>query len=176
LARRRSFVRGAAAIREKRETLWIDHTITSTLVAGGIAVLVASLSAASLALRPFTILRTRGIFHLHSDQQVATEIFTASMGLAVVSDQASAIGVTAIPTPVTDMSSDLWFMHETIASKFYFATAVGIGPEASQTRVIDSKAMRKVQDGEDIVVVVEAPALSFGTVAVTQFRQLIRRN
>ena len=169
-------MRGARAIAEKRETLWIGSTIISTVVAGGAAVLISSLAAGGLALRPFTILRTRGLFHVHSDQQVATEIFAASLGLAVVSDQASAIGITAIPTPVTDQESDLWFMYETIASKFYFGTAVGLGPEASQSVHFDSKAMRKVADGEDVVLVAETPGLSFGTIVVSSFRMLVRRN
>ena len=32
----------------------------------------------------------------------------------MVSDQAVAVGVSAIPTPVTELSSDLWFVHQWI--------------------------------------------------------------
>ena len=41
-------------------------------------------------------------------------------------------------------------------------------------RVIDSKAMRKVEDGEDLVVVVETNSVSNGAVAVSSYRQLIK--
>jgi len=39
---------------------------------------------------------------VRSDQFVATEGYEIAIGMAVVSDQALAIGVTAVPTPFTD--------------------------------------------------------------------------
>ena len=49
---------------------------------------------------------------VESDQSAATELFIGNLGLAVVSDQATAVGVTAVPTPATDRGSDLWFLIE----------------------------------------------------------------
>jgi len=176
MARRRNFVRGAAAIGRKRETIWIEQAHIVDTVAGSSAVLVSLLTTEELAFRPFTILRTRGLFHISSDQTVATERYICSMGLAVVSEQAAAIGISAIPTPETDMSSDLWFVYESLTSEFIFKSGVGVEGTNGILKHWDSKGMRKVEDGEQVVVVLEAPGTSFGVNVVTQFRMLIRRN
>ncbi len=176
MARNRSFVRGAAAIRTKRQTLWIAGDWTTTAVSGAGAVLVASLNAAALALRPFTILRHRGYFRVISDQQAASESFGLSVAHAVVSDQATAIGVTAVPTPVTDLGSDLFYQFESAHASFVFSSAVGIdGNEGTEVRW-DSKAMRKVSNDEDLIHVVEGNGLGSGMTYFSMSRILIRRN
>ena len=105
---RRQFARGAAAISQKRLTSWFQfQPIRVTGAAGG--TIMFSLNAAALALRPFTIVRSRFEVGIISDQTAATEDQLGAIGMAVVSDQAVAVGVTAVPTPITDMGSDLWF-------------------------------------------------------------------
>ncbi len=90
-----------------------------------------------------------------SDQQIATETQIAAFGLCVVSDQALAIGITAVPTPVTDLGSDLWFVHQMTFNDFTFASAASYQSSAGRIYEIDSKAMRKVNDDQDIVLVFE---------------------
>ena len=99
---------------QKRLTNWlfIDWSVTN-LTTTSSAALVASLNATALALRPFTIVRTRGTLAVYSDQVIASETARSAMGLAVVSDQAAAVGITAVPTPITDQDSDLFFVYET---------------------------------------------------------------
>jgi len=170
MARKSGFVYRRGVMR--RETLWIGATFQSTTLASTNAVaLTASLTAAGLALRPFTITRTRGIMHVRSDQTGALESYGAFMGMCVVSDQASAIGVTAVPTPDTDQDSDAWFVHEMVAGSFGFITGIG-ALELGQTHYYDSKAMRKVEDGFDVVQTMECPVNS-GTVQ-DAFRMLIK--
>ncbi len=152
MARRRDFARGAAAISRRRETLWFDFQPTAfTMTAAG-GTLIFNLNAAALALRPFTIVRTHLEIALRSDQAAAIETQTAALALAVVSDQASAIGVTALPTPITDMGSDLWFLYQLM-----FADESNLTDRTrnGQFYSVDSKAMRKVEDGQDIVMVAE---------------------
>ncbi len=73
--------------RMRRETLWFNGVATSTnLAAANTAALTAELNAAALALRPFTVVRTRVEWSVVSDQRVATEFFDAAMGWAVVTD------------------------------------------------------------------------------------------
>jgi hypothetical protein len=48
---------------------------------------------------------------ISSDQFAQSESQIGAIGLAVVTDQAVGIGVTAVPTPITDLSSDSWFLH-----------------------------------------------------------------
>ncbi len=151
---RRDFRRGAGAISRKRETLWIGFTPAQVTLAAAGGTLMFSMNAAALALRPFTIVRTRLDAWLQSDQTAAAETFNAALGIAVVSDESVAIGVTAIPTPVTDVASDLWMLYEAMTGSSGIG---GAGQGLSGVHYgIDSKAMRKVQDGQDVVVVAES--------------------
>ena len=147
----------------RRETLWFDGLEwIQGLTSPSTAVFLGSLSAGALAIRPFTVIRTRGTFFVSSDQAAATERYGCALGNCVISDQASAVGVTAIPTPITDDNSDLWFQYEYLMGQFVFGTAVGFtdGATGGVQVPIDSKAMRKVEEGSDLAVVVENSSLS----------------
>ncbi len=158
----------------RRESLWFSLApVASAIAAASTAVLTNSLNAAALALRPFTVVRTRGSMMLASDQTSAIETYAASFGFCVVSDQASAIGVTAVPTPATDRGSDLWFVYESMAGRLQLATNVGF-ETAGRELQFDSKAMRKVEDGSDVVVVQETEAISNGVVLITSARMLVK--
>ena len=87
-----------------------------------------------------------------SDQSVAIEYQIGAFGYAVVSDQAVAIGVSAVPTPITDQDSDLWFLW-----KLMYGDESNLTDRTrSSTRAtVDSKAMRRVDQGQDIVGVGE---------------------
>ena len=175
MARRRDFVRGAAAIRSKRATLWIPfQPIVTTISAASTAVIIFSLNAAALALRPFTVVRTRGMLRVKSDQDVEDERYGGGFGIAVVSDQSVAIGATAVPTPVTDYGSDLWFVIEQIYASISSADDTGITDPLGVERILDSKAMRKVDVGQDIIVVAESPAFGTSMDLTSAFRMLVK--
>ena len=146
----------------RRETIWFGGTGFSQAVATTGTTLVLVLNAAALALRPFTVIRTRGVIGVSSDQEAATEDFGGSFGFAVVSEQASAVGITAVPTPTTDSGSDLWFVYEFLFGRFAFGSVASFA-DVGNRRVIDSKAMRKVEDGQDMVGVVEGPGTGITT-------------
>ncbi len=134
----------------KRKTLWLDfasgRTAETNLPAAS-SLLSSSLNAAALALRPFTIVRTRGMLWTASDQVAGPEDAFGAFGYAVVSDQASAIGVTAIPTPITDAGSSLFFSWTPWMAAIEQATAVGFDATPGFVQHFDSKAMRKVEIG-----------------------------
>jgi len=139
----------------RRETLWIGSAcVLQTIATPGAAFLILSLSAGALALRPFTIVRTRGVLYARSDQTAATEQFGIAVGSMVASDEAVAIGVTAVPNPASNPSSDLWYLHELMFGDVSVATVVGF-QSIGKERIIDSKAMRKVEEGQDAVTVLE---------------------
>ena len=146
-------VRGRAP---RRQTAWIssvDETAFTGL-SGNAAVLAgAGLNAAGLALRPFTVVRVRGLFSCKSDQIANIEEPFGAVGFAVVSDDAAAVGITAVPDPVTDEGSDLWYSLTFWSAGFTISSAVGIA-RGMQTFEIDSKAMRKVGIGQNLVIVV----------------------
>ena len=159
-----------------RETAWLGGVFTRiTMVAANTAVIATSLGAAVLALRPFTIIRTRGVLHLRSDQRIASEDYSAIYGNCVVSDQAVAIGVTAVPTPVTENDSDLWYVNEPICGALSFGSDIGVMIDGTRMdRTFDSKAMRKVEDGQDSISVMETSGGSSGAVALVFRRILIK--
>ncbi len=140
----------------RRETQWIAGTFTNNTLAVNSVTLLTSLNAAALALRPFTIVRTRGIFQFASDQETVSENYGISYGEIIVSEQASAAGVGSVPTPETESGSD-WHVFEQGLGRLAVSSAIGIWETGFQ-KEIDSKAMRKVDLGEDLIVVVEVPA------------------
>ncbi len=158
----------------RRQSDWAfigaGHT---TMASAGTAVVVASLNASALALRPFTVVRSHLELIIVSDQTAAAERQIAAAGLCIVSDQASAIGVTAVPTPSTDAGSDLWFAHQWMFNDFEFVSGVGIHPNAGRRYTIDSKAMRKVNGDEDLLLVMEN-VLTGGSVVGSAGRFLIK--
>jgi len=157
---RRSFIRSGRAV---RETMWVGVGETnSTIAASSTALLINSGSAGLLALRPFTVVRTRGILAFRSDQTGVSEAFHAALGYSVVTDQASAIGITAVPTPYTDIGSDMFYVHQFFSGRFEFVTGVGFHPQSMQVKEYDSKAMRRVNDDSDVVTVLETSSLSSG--------------
>ncbi len=155
----------------RRETLWANIPFQIVTADVGVATLMASLNAAALALRPFTIVRMRMAFGLHSDQAAAAEVQAVAVGQAVVSDQASAIGVTAVPTPVTDAGSDAWLLYTILFNNATNLTDLVVGQKYFE---VDSRAMRKVEDGQDLVLVTEVAATSNGTVLNSSGRFLIK--
>ena len=169
---RRTFTRQSRG--SGRKSLWLTFVPTVTTVATNTtAVLVASLNAAALALRPFTIVRTYLEMWLKSDQAGAVELQTISLGMAVVLDPFSVVGVTAIPTPTTDSGSSLWFVHRYL---FGSETAFVDNQRPAASASIDSKAMRKVDEGQDIVLAVEGGGTGSGMIVTVGGRVLIKTN
>jgi len=154
-----------------RESLWLFIAGAATTVTG--ATLLSTLNAAAAALLPFTIVRTRIEAMIRSDQTAASEDQVLNFGMAVVSGEAAAVGITAIPTPVAEQGSDLFFVHQIMMNTVQIGAA-GIQPYNTYT--IDSKAMRKVSTSEDVVVVAEidATANSSGTVLFHSGRMLVK--
>ena len=151
MARRRSggFVRGP-----RRATDWSASTIL------GAPLFVANNSASLVEVfTPIvggeTLIRTRGMLGFQSDQAAADEFQLGAYGIAVVTEQAATIGITAVPTPATDAAWGGWLYHTYFFAGMDFISAVGVEPGMMHTFPIDSKAMRKVDEDERLVTVVE---------------------
>ena len=169
------YTRSRGRLGAKRESVWLFvDTVEATLSGAPTAVLANVLNAAALALRPFTIVRTRGVLFIRSDQVTNSETYGVDLGYAVVSEQASAIGVTAVPTPLTDKGSDLFFVYEQLFDRIEESSGAGTGVPTSTGRFMqyDSKAMRKVGDDEDVVTVLENELA--GVLAVHSGRMLVK--
>ena len=156
----------------RRKTTWLQFQDQATTNTGNASSIVFSLNAAALALRPFTIVRSHFAFFLRSDQAAASETQRCLWGAAVVSDQAVAVGITAVPTPDTELGSSLWFA---IMGMYADGQALTDVTTPGQPFSLDSKAMRKVEVGQDIIVVVENPS-NQGWVLNQVGRMLIKTN
>jgi len=159
-----------------RETRWLSLPETRTTdAAANAATLILSLTAAELALLPFTIVRTVFFHCIRSDQTGASENFAGAVGAAVVSTEASAAGIASVPTPFSQLGSDLWFVHSILAGRFMFISGVGVEANSMHTRRdVDSRAARKVEEGQDVVFVTEADGASAGIVQYVAGRLLVK--
>ena len=172
---RRDFRRGAAAIARSRETTWFQFLpVTTTLANSTSAAIVFTLNAAALALRPFTIVRSRFELALSSDQAAAIESQACGVGIAVVSDQAVSVGASAVPLPIDDMGSNLWLLHTIMYGD---ESALTDRTRPATFRSIDSKAMRKVEVGQDVIVSIQNSVVGTdGSAVVVGGRMLIKNN
>ena len=110
---------------------------------------------------------------VESDQIASNEQPFGAFGLCVVTQQATAIGVTAVPSPYTDQDSDVWFVHQFWAAAWKFNTSGAASPTVYQ---FDSKAMRKVEDGQDLISVFENGNTSHGSRYIAIWRLLVKTN
>ncbi len=151
MARQRFISRGSP---RKRATFWgrspADTAPTS------LAASTAVLDSTSVPLiQGETIVRVRGAINVSSDQQTVTENQLGAVGFLIASDEAVAVGVGSIPTPYTDQDSDLWFVHRYFANRTVFSSGVGVDFNVMFEYSFDSKAMRKIETGSTLCVVVE---------------------
>ena len=121
-------------------------------------VLLTSLSLANPGIGE-TVRRTRGLLYIQSDQSASAEEQTGAMGFVVVTDLALAAGAASIPGPHTDSSDDGWFVWQPFMQAGLqqpLSAVHGTGYD------FDSKAMRRVQEGSGIAVMVENSHATFG--------------
>ena len=164
MARRSRFPRPSQS--PKRLTTWskgpdeVDRTTT------GSGQVIWSLGLVPLQ-SGLTIVRIRGMMSL--TLTVATAIgdgFVGASGICLVSDEATAIGATAVPGPISEADWDGWMWHQFWDVRAVTATiADGVNAHgASKVLEIDSKAMRKLPDGWTLIGVTEV--VESGTASV----------
>ncbi len=133
--------------------VWLTGlTLDRQTIAANTRILNLVLNASGLALRPFTVLRTRLELMWTSDQTTATEMPFGAMGFGVVSDVASGVGAAAVPDPITDADFD-WLAYQGLLNQFTFLDATGVVGDAGHHYTVDSKAMRKVGQADDLIMV-----------------------
>ncbi len=155
-----------------RTKMWIGAGVGLTAMASASDVLVSTLSAGALLLRPFTVLRTYLLVQYESDQEATDEENFGAIGSIVVTDTAAAIGITAVPGVTSDPESD-WFVWQAMECTFRFGSGVAFESSAGRQYQIDSKAMRKVGADMDIATVADQVS-STGARLLTVGRRLIQ--
>jgi len=158
--------------RVRRKSVWIPLLVVQDTQASAGSQIIGSFNASALALRPFTIVRIHLELMIKSDQAAAIEDQAGAYGVAVVSDQAVAVGITGVPLPNTDAESSLWMLHQFIMGSAQELTDLTVGPRHYS---LDSKAMRKVDAGQDVVFVLEN-SLATGMIVTSAARLLVKTN
>ncbi len=164
---RRPNVRGS-----RRATQWIgsaDSNNKASLAAGD-TVLDQTFAFAE----PATIIRVRGSLWVGSDQAAVTEEPFGALGFTIASDAAAAVGVGSVETPIVDEASDNWYVWMPFLSSVNFVSAVGTEFNYMARHDFDSKAMRKVDDGDTNCVVLENASAGDGLVYILKFRMLVK--
>ncbi len=91
----------------------------------------------------------------------------------VASDKAVTLGATAVIDPVTEAQSDLWFQYMPFACGIKLS-ASGIAIDAWTHYPFDSRAQRKVEEGQDIAIMVANASADDGLFYILNFRMLIK--
>jgi len=159
--------------RARRLTEWASITTVAAInIAAGSDLLLTSLTAADLSpLVPATLVRVRGEMVFSSDQNSADEIQIGSYGIGVVQDAARAAGPPSIPSSLVDAGDDLWLNWQSMMTRGEGGAGTVIG-STPKTYTLDAKAMRKIVDGEAIIVAVSNHSATTGIQVMFQARFL----
>ncbi len=169
---RLSRYRGGVTRGKRRATEWIASADQGFIgVATGASVLTQSFTPTEQE----TIVRTRGWLYIRPTILTATSDMSGAFGLGIVSNQALAAGAASIPAPWTDASWDGWLVWIPFSFRVDIGAGQATGPTRSnvgQGHTIDSKAMRKVELNESVVVMCESQVGGFSVDA--KFRMLFK--
>ena len=161
----------------RRQTQWGGSALKTTEIAApaNTTILDQSFTAAVLDPdTPMTVVRTRGILSIRTDQVIATEQPFGALGFMVVNENARVAGVASLLTPYTDALAEQWFVHQYWHTGILFGDATGIQAPPFREYVFDSKAMRKVGEGEAIVILLENNSALHGATYLLDFRILFK--
>jgi len=156
----------------RRQTEWLGSAgfTVATAIAAATRILDQSFTGAQVsAITPFTIIRTVGTIYVRGDQVAADEFAMLGYGGMIVRESARAAGAGSIPTPITEIPDDGWFLFGTAA-----AASGPISGAPVHVYHFDSRASRKVQDGQAIVFTVENSDGAFGLEYWWNFRILVK--
>ena len=171
MARRQSRQFNRSSSRPNRGWSGLIET-TFTLVAPNSRVLL-SLGAPNNPGIDLTVLRTVGGLFVTSDQTAASETQVGALGMIMVTDAAAAIGITAIPDPVTQLEDDGWFLYQSFAQSNVVLSGVGFSFNTGNWYPFDSKAKRIFSgEGVQFAVVVSNAHPTTGINVLLNFRTL----
>jgi len=128
---------------------------------------------------PATIVRIRGLLHLTlTGFAGAGEGFAGAAGIALVNADAFAQGINSIPGPLSDSNWDSWMWHSFFDVRSITGTiADGANAAGIDQRVeIDSKAMRKWDPADIMVLMTEFVESGNATVKVNADSRILVKN
>ena len=115
-----------------------------------------------------TIRRMRGTFYTKASE---VSSYHGAIGAFVANDTAIAAGVASLLDPVTDVADDAWMWYQSFHGGGT-ATPGSAGDQAGQVWEVDSKAMRRVETGYSLVIVVANSTSAVDFSCALSFRAL----
>jgi len=148
--------RSRNAVARRQPTTWTRIVTQPVVVAAASKVFLTFLLLNNPGIGE-TIRRTRGRFYVGADVGILENQLGAWGGM-VVTDIAAAAGAASLPGPITEANDDGWFMWEGFTQESISNT----GGLPAFVYEFDSKAMRRVEEGSQIVFMVENASATFG--------------
>ena len=115
-----------------------------------------------------TLVRVRGSLYVQLQSSSAAGNYArGAVGIGVTSVEGFAVGVTGVPTPITEQAAESWIWWENfVLESVTDAEAINTGGIGGYRIPIDTKAMRKLNVGDVVYCAVECSAVS-GTITGT---------
>ena len=112
-----------------------------------------------------TLVRTRGdiTMGLRTAGSVG-DGFLVGVGIGIVTNDAFAVGVTAVPSPIDDMDWDGWLFHKLV--NLFTVVGTEDNPVTAARIDVDSKAMRKIGINETMYLSAQGVEVGVATMAI----------
>jgi len=115
-----------------------------------------------------TIVRLRGFVELNLHTVAAIgDGFAGAMAIGIVTQAAFAVGISAVPTPITEIEWEGWMWHQFFSVHAHSVTGGESNKGPVQVFEIDSKAMRKIGSDEVIYAVYEGTEVGTSAMVIT---------
>ena len=166
---RRFSSRGRFPVGERRKTQWVlgpggDDPAFDTISSGVSATIIFG-TGITPTVPALTLVRLRGMFQIRLQTADASGAgFTYTLGIGIVTSDAFAIGVTAIPDPFDDADWGGWIWHQFGVIKAP-SEVLDLNQIPAQTIEIDSKAMRKFSNNETMFAAVQVAEVATATMS-----------
>ena len=172
--RNRSFVRRAAGPRRATEWGFLSSTGTQNLAANTF-IQAGSISQALFGdSTPLTLIRTRGYLFVATDQAAATETPLGAAGVVISTEAARVAGAASLPDPTADEDTGVWQTYVPFVNQFKLVNATGVDGNSGTMFMVDSKAMRKIDTGFALNLMISNASTLHGMVFAVNFRFLFK--
>ena len=103
-----------------------------------------------------TIVRIRGRFTIFLGLVTAAgDGFQGAMGIGIATTAAVTAGIGSIPTPISEQGDETWLYWTPISVHGAVVSSTALGEESKMDIVVDTKAMRKFDQGMSIYAALE---------------------
>ena len=155
-----AFSRGSrhpSRIATRRKTAWGVGPQAADLAISASGKFIWTIAVALQNEPAATLVRIRGLMSLTQlTTSAAGEGFFGALGIGIAADTAVAAGTASLPGPLSEQNWPGWMFHQFFDIRSITATiADGVNSPLHQSMVIDTKAMRKMGQDENLFAIVE---------------------